>query len=156
MGNTNLSYIYSNSRWTFVAHASALHCKISEYLNLFQWFNKPLTWLFCFRICSRTEGPSASGSTDNARHWCRLCHGSQYYHRWQKFMQVFRWWRGQWVCVWTINKLHLPYKTGLNVMQSHPLCMYIIMHATVVKKRSMQLRKEIYVVESSKRLLVMD
>ena len=23
--------------------------------------------------------------------------------------------------VWTINKLHLPYKTGLDVMQSHPL-----------------------------------
>ena len=24
-------------------------------------------------------------------------------------------------CVWTINEPHLPYKTGLDVMQSHPL-----------------------------------
>ena len=36
------------------------------------------------------------------------------------------WWLGncaEHTCsVWTINKPHLPYKTGLDVMQSHPLC----------------------------------
>ena len=25
------------------------------------------------------------------------------------------------ICTWTINEPHLPYKTGLDVMQSHPL-----------------------------------
>ena len=113
MRNANHSYIYSNSRWTFVAHASALYCKVSEYLNSFQWFNKPLTWPFCLRICCRTEGPSVSGSTYNTWHWCRLCYLDmfQYYHRWQKFMPVYWWWRGQ--CV---------------------LCMYFIMLQLWVRK----------------------
>ena len=31
-------------------------------------------------------------------------------------------WRQTYMYTWTINEPHLPYKTGLDVMQSHPLC----------------------------------
>lgn len=58
---------------------------------------------FPLRFSCRTERTS---NTDSTWQWCRLCHGGQYYHKWQKYMQVFRDWRGKWVCMYAVM-LHL-------------------------------------------------
>ena len=69
---------------------------------------------FPLRFSCRTERTS---NTDSTWQWCRLCHGGQYYHRWQKYMQVFRHWRGKWVCMYVVM-LHLWVRQKYTILQN--------------------------------------